>query len=666
MEGEIMKRLIFFLILLIIAGLQDLPAQKRKSERAFASFKAGEYYDAIDQFKDAYSKSKKADKATRTELGFMVAECYRLTNDPKNAETWYRLAVKSSFSKPEAQYWLAESLKKNGKYQQAIEEFKKFKQITPADSRADQEIRACELSLDWQRNPEAYKVDELKDLNSKESDFSPAYGRDDFGVIYFTSAREDAAGSKTHGATGQSFTDIFESRLDKKGKWSTPVPVENLNSDSEDGTPCFSADYKEIYFTRCEAGKREKKGCVIMNSKLTGDKWSDPKDIGILPDSLVAAHPALSADGLTLYFVSDMAGGYGSKDIYVVTRSGEGDPWSKPRNLGPDINTSGDELFPYIRSDGTLYFASDGHIGMGGLDIFKATTQPDGSWIVTNMKYPINSFADDFGITFEDGNERGIFSSTRKGRGNDELYSFELPPLRFNVTGLVKDEKTGAPMTGSVVQLIASDGSNLQAETGTSGDFKFALKQNVDYIFLASKRGYLNGKERETTKGQEKSRDYMVTILLTAIDKPIELPNIFYDFGKWDLRPESMVSLDKLVETLTDNPNVTIELMSHTDSRDTEEYNLDLSQKRAQSVVQYLIEKGIDPARLSPKGYGESSPKVVDAAIAAQNPFLKQGTALTEQYINSLATDEQKEIAHQINRRTEFRVLRTDYEAPKK
>ncbi len=661
-----MKRLIFLVIILIIAGLQDLPAQKRKAERAYASYNAGEYFDAIDLFKDSYSKSKKADKSTRTELGFMVAECYRLTNDPKNAETWYRLAVKSSFSKPEAQYWLAESLKKNGKYQQAIDEFKKFKQIATADSRADQEIRACELALDWQRNPEAYKVEELKDLNSKESDFSPAYGRDDFGVIYFTSSREDAAGSKTHGATGQSFTDIFESRLDKKGKWSTPVPVENLNSDSEDGTPCFTSDYKEIYFTRCEAGKREKKGCVIMTSTRTGDKWSNPKDTGILPDSLVAAHPALSADGLTLYFVSDMPGGYGSKDIYVATRSGEGDSWSKPRNLGPDINTSGEELFPYVRSDGTLYFASDGHIGMGGLDIFKATAQADGSWTVTNMKYPVNSFADDFGITFEDGNERGIFSSTRKGKGNDELYTFELPPMRFNVTGLVKDEKTGAPITGSVVQLIASDGSNLQAETGASGDFKFALKQDVDYIFLASKRGYLNGKERETTKGQEKSRDYMVTILLTAFDKPIELPNIFYDFGKWDLRPESMVSLDKLVETLTDNPNVTIELMSHTDSRDTEEYNLDLSQKRAQSVVQYLIEKGIDPARLSPKGYGESSPKVVDTAINSQNPFLKTGTALSEQYINSLATEEQKEIAHQINRRTEFRVLRTDYEAPKK
>jgi peptidoglycan-associated lipoprotein len=661
-----MKRFLILILLVLIAAIQEAPAQKRKSERAYAAFEAGEYFDAIDQFKDTYSRTKGTDKAARAEIVYMIAECYRLINDPRNAETWYKLAVKSPNPKPDAQYWFAESLKKNGKYQQAIDELKKYKQIASSDARADQEIRACELALEWQRNPEAYRVEELKDLNSKESDFSPAYGRDDFGVIFFTSSREDAAGSKTHGATGQGYTDIFESRIDKKSKWSTPVPVEGINSEFEDGTPVFTTDYKELYFTRCEAGKREKKGCVIMYSKKSGDKWSEPKNIGILPDSVVAAHPALSSDGLTLYFVSDISGGSGGKDIWKATRSTAGDTWSKPQNLGPDINTNGNELFPFLRNDGNLYFSSDGLIGMGGLDIFKAVPQPDGSWVVTNMKSPINSSADDFGIAFENENERGVFSSTRKGRGNDELYAFEFPPLRFNVTGLVKDEKTGAAITGSTVMLIASDGNNLQAETGIGGDFKFTLKPDVDYIFLAQKDGYLNGKEKETTKGQERSRDFMVTILLTAIDKPIELPNIFYDFGKWDLRPESMVSLDKLVETLIDNPKVTIELMSHTDSRDTEEYNYDLSQKRAQSVVQYLIEKGIESERLSAKGYGESSPKVVDAAIVSQAPFLKSGTALTEAYINSLANDEQKEVAHQINRRTEFRVLRIDYVSPKK
>jgi peptidoglycan-associated lipoprotein len=661
-----MKRFSILIIILIIATVIDSPAQKKRGERAYSAFNAGEYYDAIDQFKDTYSKTKRADRESRTEFVYMIAECYRLINDPRNAETWYKLAVKSSFSRPEAQYWLAESLKKNGKYQQAIDEFRNYKQTAPSDARADQEIRACELAMEWQRNPEAYSIAELKDLNSRESDFSPAFGRDDFGVVYFTSSRDDAAGNKTHGATGQGYTDIFESRIDKKSKWSIPVPVEVINSEFEDGTPFFVADYKELYYTRCEAGKREKKGCVIMHSRKTGDNWGEPEKLEILPDSLVTAHPALTSDGLTLYFVSDMAGGFGGKDIWRVKRDGAGSAWSKPVNAGPDINTSGNELFPNVRNEGTLYFSSDGLIGMGGLDIFKAAAQPDGSWVVQNMKAPINSSADDFGITFENENERGIFSSTRKGRGNDELYYFEFPPLKFNVTGLVKDEKTGVAISGSTVQLIASDGSNLQAETGSGGDFRFALKPDVDYIFLASKRGYLNGKEKETTKGQEKSRDFMVTILLTAIDKPIELPNIFYDFNKWDLRPESMVSLDKLVETLSDNPNVTIELMSHTDSRDTEEYNYELSQKRAQSVVQYLIEKGVEPERLSAKGYGESSPKVADASVQAQAPFLKIGTTLTEQYINSLPTEEQKEIAHQVNRRTEFRVLRTDYEPPKK
>ncbi len=660
-----MKRFIVLFTILLLFAVQDSFAQKRRSERAYDAYNAGQYFDAVDEFKNTYSKTKKSDKESRAEYIFMIAECYRMVNDPKNAETWYKLAVKSAFSRPEAQYWLASTLKKNGKYQQAIEEFRNYKQIAPADAKADQEIRACELALEWEKNPEAYKVEELKELNSRSADFSPAFGRDDFGVIYFTSSRDDAAGNKTHGATGQSFTDIFESRLDKKSKWSIPVPVDVINSEFEDGTPFIISDYKEMYFTRCEAGKREKKGCVIMFSKKSGDGWSKPEKLEILADSLVAAHPTLTSDGLTLYFVSDMAGGFGGKDIWKVTRTAAGQSWSDPENLGPDINTSGDELFPYLRNETTLYFSSDGLIGMGGLDIFKATAQPDGSWNVQNMKSPINSPADDFGIVFENENERGILSSSRKGRGNDDLYSFELPPLRFSVTGLVKDEKSGAPIQGSTVQLIASDGSNLQAETGAGGDFKFALKPDVDYIFLASKKGFLNGKEKETTKGQEKSRDFMVTILLTAIDQPIELPNIFYDFNKWDLRPESMVSLDKLVETLIDNPNVTIELMSHTDSRDTEQYNFELSQKRAQSVVQYLIDKGIEPERLVAKGYGESSPKVVDDELAAQSQFLKTGTILTEQFINSLTNDEQKEIAHQINRRTEFRVLRTDYESPK-
>lgn len=658
-----MKKSFFLLVIFLLLIPAVLTAQKQKTERAYAAYEAGSYFEAIDLFKDVYSKAR--DKQVKSDMVFMVSECYRLVNDPKNAEVWYKKAVKSPFPKPEAQYWLAESTKKLGRYPQAIEEFRKYRQLVPGDPRTEQQIRACELAMEWQASPEGYTVEELKDVNSNDSDFSPAYGRDDYGLVWFTSSRDDAQGNKEHGATGQNFTDIFETRLDKKGKWSTPVPIDYLNSEFEDGTPSFSTDYTEVFFTRCEAGKREKKGCEIMYSQRDGTRWTEPEKIELVADSLVAAHPSISADGQTLYFVSDMPGGMGGKDIFRVTRTSPGSPWSRPENLGPDINTRGNELFPYIRDNGTLYFASDGQIGMGGLDIFRAVPQAGDKWLVENMKPPINSPADDFGITFQNQAEKGIFSSTRKMRGDDDLYSFEMPPLVFNITGLVKDEKTGQPVPGAVVQLIASDGANMQAETGNAGDFKFSLRPEVDYIFLASKKGYLNGKEKETTRGQDKSRDFMATILLTPIDRPIELPNIFYDFGKWDLRPESMVSLDRLVETLNDNPNVTIELMSHTDSRDTEEYNMDLSQKRAQSVVDYLIAKGIARDRLTAKGYGESSPKVVDAAIAGDAPFLKQGATLTEQYINSLASDEQKEIAHQINRRTEFKVLRTDYEPAK-
>jgi peptidoglycan-associated lipoprotein len=658
-----MKRSLFGLFILLFLVPGNLYSQKHKADRAYASYNAGNYFEAIDLFKNVYSRTR--DKQIKSDMVYMVSECYRLINDPKDAELWYKKAVKSSAPRPEAQYWLADCIKKNGRYVQAIDEFKKYRLLVPGDPRTEQQIRSCELAIQWQSDPEAYKIENLKDVNSRESDYSPAYARDDFGMIYFTSSRDDAQGNKNHAATGQNFTDIFESRLDKKGKWSTPVPTEYLNSEFEDGTPSLSRDFREIFFTRCEVGKREKKGCSIMHSSREGVSWATPEKLEILPDSMVAAHPSISADGLTLYFVSDMPGGNGGKDIYKVTRATRQAQWSKPENLGTDINTKGNEEFPFIRDNGTLYFSSDGHIGMGGLDIFKATPQPDGSWVVENMKAPINSNADDFGIIFETGAEKGIFSSSRNSRGDDDLYTFDLPPLRFTVTGLVKDGKSGLPIQGALVQLIASDGANMQTEVGQNGDFKFNLNPDADYIFLASKKGYLNGKEKETTRGQEKSRDFMITILLTATDRPIELPNILYDFGKWDLRPESMVSLDRLVETLNDNPNVTIELMSNTDSRDTEEYNLALSQKRAQSVVDYLVSKGISSERLTAKGYGESNPKVVDAFIVRDNPFLKLGETLTEQYINSLPTDEQREIAHQINRRTEFKVLRTDYEEKK-
>jgi peptidoglycan-associated lipoprotein len=516
--------------------------------------------------------------------------------------------------------------------------------------------------------PNGYVVEEMKFFNSKYSDYSPAFGSADYRQVYFTSSRDETTGKAEHGVTGQNFSDIFVSVMDRKGKWSTPVPLdEPVNTEAEEGTPDISSDFNTMYFTRCNVSKRKAMGCEIYEATRDGEKWGKAESLGIKSDSVVIAHPAISHDGLTLYFVSDMKGsvqdyeGKNSKDIWMVTRTDKAAKWGEPQNLGNIINTPGEEAFPFVHADGTLYFSSDGHIGMGGLDIFKAKKNESGQWEVENMKYPINSSSDDFGIVFEADRESGYLSSSRKGRGNDDIYSFLLPPLKFSIIGTVKNKKTDDIIPESTVKSIGSDGITLETITGRDGEFKLMLKPGTDYVFIASKDKFLKGKERETTKGLTQSTELKTEIYLTPIDQPIEVENIFFDFNKWDLRPESLISLDKLVETLNENDNITIELGSHTDSRASDEYNLELSRKRAQSVVNYLIEKGIARDRLIAKGYGESVPKVVDKKDNELYPFLPIGTRLTDSYINSLKDEDQQEMAHFLNRRTEFRVLRTDY-----
>ncbi len=656
-----MKTLKFIMLLLLIAvGVQDISAQKKEKDfKAHAAFNAGEYFEAIDLFKTAYNKIK--DKSRKNEIVFKIAECYRILREPRKAELWYKKAIAGNFQDPLIFLRYAEMLMMNENYEEASVQFKKYAELVPDDPRSDNGLRSCRLAVEWLENPIGYEVKEMRYFNSSDRDYSPAFGEDDYATIFFSSTRDDAVGNDTHGATGESFTDIFVSRMDRKGKWSTPVPLdENFSSEADDGTPNVSHDFSTLYFTRCPKGKNEQLGCQIFYSRKSGVEWSNPEQIKIGEDSLVIAHPAIGPENLELFFVSDMPGTFGGKDIWKITRTNEGDDWSEPVNLGEDINTPGDEMFPYVHFDGTLYFSSDSHIGIGGLDIYKANLGENDRWSVENLRTPINSSEDDFGIVFENESERGFFSSSRKGRGNDELYSFYLPPLKFNVIGVVRDEKTDRILPASTVKSIGSDGITIEAQTNDNGAFRFMLKPNTDYVFIASKDRYLNGKERETTKGLEKSENFQTTIYLSPVDQVIELENIFYDFAKWELRPESMVTLDGLVETLIDNPNVTIELMSHTDSRGTAEDNIVLSQKRAQSVVDYLITKGIADDRLEAKGYGESEPKEVVSSIAEENSYLNIGDILLEEFINNLS-EENQESAHQVNRRTEFKVLRTDY-----
>lgn len=625
-------------------------------------YKNGQYYEAVDMLRDAYSKV--TDKDIKTEITWQVAECYRKTNEPRKAEMWYKKAIQKKYDNPLVYLYYADALKMNEDFEEAIENYREYKKLVPQDPRGDNGVRSCELAIKWMENPNGYKVANMKFFNSRESEYSPAFAKAEYDEVYFTSTRDGATGDEMHGGTGYNFSDIFTSKKDAKGNWSTPVPLgDNINTEFEEGAVSLSKDYNTIFFTRCERHKKDAIGCMVFQAEKRNNEWGKAEPILMIDDSIVVAHPSLSEDELVLYFVSDMQGGMGKKDIWLVRRTSPDAKWGAPENLGAAINTPGNEMFPFIHNDGSLYFSSDYHLGMGGLDIFRAIPE-NGTWKVENMRYPINSTKDDFGIIIEKEEERGYFSTSRDG--NDEIYSFVLPPLKFDVEGVVINDKTDQPLAEATIKLVGSDGMTLTNETAKDGTFKFMLRPNTDYVFVASKKGFLTGKGKETTKGVTESQTFTSEIRLSSIAEPIELPNIFYDFAKWDLRPESMVALDKLVETLNDNPNVVIELRSHTDSRGSVAANVELSQKRAQSVVNYLIEKGIEPARLRAKGYAATMPKVVDRKVVEQYPFLSEGTTLTEDFIETLESEEQQEMAHQINRRTEFQVIATNYQAQDK
>ncbi len=588
---------LLILVLTVICLIQA-NAQNKKAAKAFDTYDAGEYYAAIDEFKNAYQKT--SDKKEKLNMAFYIAECYRKINNSSQAALWYGKVVAKDYENPLSILFYADALKKNQNYEEAKAQYQHYKELVPDDPRGSDGILSCDFALQWMDQPSGYQVEEMKFLNTKFSDYSPAYSRSDYQELFFTSSRDEATGNAEHGGTGQQFSDIFFSTMDKKGKWSTPLPLAvPVNTEDEEGTPVFSSDYNTLYFTRCSISKRKALGCEIFTARREGEKWENIESLGLAGDSIVIAHPALSKDQLNLYFVSDMEGssktseGKSSKDIWMVSRTGENGKWGNPVNLGSPINTPGDELFPFAHADGSLYFSSDGHIGMGGLDIFRARKNESGQWQVENLKYPMNSAADDFGIVFEDSRESGYFSSARKGRFSDDIYSFVLPPLKFSIVGVVRNERTDEVIPDALIKSIASDGITLDTRTGKDGIFRFTLKPGTDYVFIAEKPGFLKGKERESTKGVSQSTEFKTEIYLSSTEVPIEVENIFFDLDKADLRPESMVSLDRLVETLNDNANIVIELGSHTDSRASDAYNIDLSLRRAQSVVNYLIEKGI-------------------------------------------------------------------------
>lgn len=656
-----MKKAVYIIVCLLLTAVAAGCRTPKLSE-ADAQFQRGEYYDASVTYKKVYNKlRKKEERPQRGEVAFKMGRCYRLLNMSARASAAFQNALRYEYPDSTTHFMLAQALHADGKYAAALRSYDKYLEFCPDDSLAINCAEGCRTAQEIRARGSRYVVKQAKLFNSRRADFCPMYLGADCDQIYYTSTTEKATGDKKSEITGMKNADVFFSKKNEKGEWERPEPVEGeLNTEFDEGIVAFSSDAQTMYLTKARRELNAPTSVEIYTSTRSDAKWSAPVKFEITADTLSTfGHPAVSPDGEYLYFVSDMPGGYGGKDIWRISLK---ERQGSLVNLGPDINTEGNDDFPYVRSDGSLYFSSDGHPGMGGLDIFRATAVGDPAdlrWEVENMGFPINSAGDDFGITFGKG-EDGFFSSNRgDARGYDHIYSFEYDPVRITIEGLVMD-KDEEPVKNAIIRIVGNDGSNQKEVARDDGSFSFALQRGVKYVMLAGAKGYLNQKQEFASDSTMEDANYWVEFILPSISKPSVVENIFYDYDKADLRPESKTALNELIAVLHDNPNVTIEMASHTDRWGSDAYNINLSERRAKSVVDYLVENGISRDRLQPHGYGKSRPKTVTKRIARLYPQFKEGDILTEEFIKTLSEEDQQ-AADQINRRTEFSVLSLTY-----
>ena len=645
-------------ILLCMAALAPVllsGCRSAKLSDADEQYARGEYHAAMLTYKKIYNKlTRREERQQRGVVAFRLGECYRHLNMAANASGAYRNALRYNYPDSMALLYLAQSQHMEGKYKEAIKSYEQFLEKAPKNVLARDGLRGSQNAARIKANPTRYKVAAAKLFNSRRADFGPMFFDAAHDVLYFTSSTEKSKGTAKSEVTGTKNSDIYFSKKNEKGVWQRPEAVDGeLNTDFDEGIPSFSPDGTTMYLAKARREENASTSVEIFTSQRSEAKWSAPVKLEITADTLSAyGDPAVSPDGNWLYFSSDMPGGQGGKDLWRINLK---ERVGSLENLGDVINTPGDERFPYVRSDSVLYFSSNGHAGMGGLDIYRATLTPSGGWNVENMGWPMNSSYDDFGITFGDG-ESGFFSSNRNdARGYDHIYSFVKPELKITISGYVLD-RDEEPVPNAVIRIVGDDGSNQKAIGKTDGTFQFNLQRGVKYVMMAGAKGYMNGKQEFVSDMAEEDAEYAVDFILAAMTKPQVIENIFYDFDKATLRPESKTALDSMVMILKDNPQIVIEMASHTDRWGNDNYNLKLSDRRAQSVVDYLIAAGIDPSRLRPKGYGETRPKTVTKRIARLYPQFKEGDVLNEEYIEKLEKPDQ-DAADQINRRTEFQVI---------
>ena len=629
----------------------------RKGEKFLA---IGEYHDAAEQFKKAYTKTPTKERQLRGQRALKMAHCYRHISSTQKAISAYRNALRYNVATLDDRLDYARLLLKNGEYKRALTEFELLNDSMPNNVLVRNGLLSAKMAPKWKEQGSDYTVKKMTEFNSRRADYCPVLAGDQWDRLYFSSTRNDALGDELSGITGAKPGDIFFSDKDDKGKWSKPQTIESgLNTEYDEGACCLSPDGSTMYLTQCLSDASYPRFAQIVTAQRSDASWGKTTPLLITNDTLSAyAHPAVSPDGEWLYFVSDMPGGKGGLDIWRMRLTANGPVGVE--NLGEPINTPGDEMFPTFRPNGDFYFSSDGHPGFGGLDIFIATVGEDGKYHLSHPGYPLNSQGDDFGMTFQGQLNQGFFSSNRgDGRGWDHIYSFYNPEIVQTIRGWIY-EQDGYELTAGEARIVGTDGTNLRLGVRGDGSFEYVVKPGVDYIILAMCDGFLNHKEEIHVDSVKESKVYDLQFPLASISAPVLIDNIFYAFDKATLLPESKNALDSLILMLNENPNITIELSAHTDYRGTEAYNKKLSQKRAESVVKYLINHGIAADRLTAVGYGEEKPKTIRRKVAERYPWLKENDVLTEEFILKLKP-EQQETANALNRRTEFKVLRTTY-----
>ncbi|MBQ3740310.1 MAG: OmpA family protein [Bacteroidales bacterium] len=648
---------------------------------------------------EAYKKGIKKLSSNRVEIQratFRIAECYRIMGDLKKAEQQYLRLEKKNYQKdnPIILYHLGNIYNLRGDYDQALAYYNKYKKRAADDARADTAIAGCQNAKMWLENPTRYEVENLKKFNTREDEWAPRWGNNEKrNSIIFTSNREGSAGKGTDQWTGVSFSDIYVSNKPKSkntdwpGEWSPVKSYDQggvLNSDVNEGEASCNRKGTVLYFTKCPQDKKKVQGCYIYKSLKKGNSWGEPELVFLGDSAYNYVHPFISDDELTIYFASNMPGGEGGYDIYKATRAKKSAKFSNITNLGKNVNTAGQEVFPCMRNEEEFYFSSDGHPGMGGLDIFLSRIDKNGNFgPAENMMSPINSSGDDIGIMFDENEAidpqsqspymaKGYFSSNRSGgKGGDDIYYFLLRPIVYTLSGKIRDKNNGQYMDAVDVEIVGSDGTSYKTTTDVKGYYHFdkaKILGATTYDIKVAKKGYWESGNtaKITTIGIMENTDFTQDFVLEPIPKePILLPEILYDLAKWDLKPQYQDSLMYLYNIMVKNPTIVIELRSHTDSRDTEEKNDVLSQNRAQSCVDFLISKGIAADRIVPKGYGERVPRRLEKDMYSnyngKRYFFPKGTYLTEEFCESQPTKNEKEAAHALNRRTEFLILRDDY-----